>query len=46
MEMVQKDKGKPLGTSKYTVSTDRKTLTEVYTPAAVNEPVAAVYERQ
>lgn len=46
MEMVGKDKGKPLGTSKYTVSADGKTLTEVYTPAAVNEPVTAVYERQ
>lgn len=46
MEIVEKDKGKPLGTSKFTVSADGKTLTEVYTPAAVNEPVTAVYERQ
>lgn len=46
MEMVEKDKGKTLGTSKFAVSADGKTLTEVYTPAAVNEPVTAVYDRQ
>jgi hypothetical protein len=46
LELVQKAKGKVLGASTYTLSADGRELTEVYQPAAVNEPVTAVYDRQ
>ena len=45
-EFTEKLSGKPLFTGKFTVSEDGGTLTDVGRPAAVNEPITAVYERQ
>jgi hypothetical protein len=44
--MQSKLKGKHLSTEKYTVSADRKTLTLVSTPVAVDEPQTWVFDKQ
>lgn len=46
IEMTEKIKGKAIFKATYTVSDDGKTLTENGSPAAVNEPTKAVYNRQ
>jgi hypothetical protein len=46
IEMTEKIKGKPIFKATYTVSDDGKTLTEIGSPVAVNEPTKAVYDRQ
>jgi hypothetical protein len=45
-EMIQKQKGKPLFRSTFTVSDDGKTLTSEGGPVGVNEQTTAVYDRQ
>jgi hypothetical protein len=44
--MVQKLKGKPLFTDRFTVSADGKSMTDLSRPVAVNEPATLVYEKQ
>jgi len=44
--MLSKLKGKDVVTEKYTVSADGKTLTNVSTPVAVNEPQTFVFDKQ
>lgn len=46
LEIVQKDKGKPIFSGAFTVSPDSATLTYTGGPVAVKEPFTAVYRRQ
>jgi len=44
--MIQKQNGKPLFQSTYTVSADGKTLTAESRPVGAEESITVVYDRQ